>query len=86
MFEKVKQKMLEIETNTNLTPSQKINAIINLSELLEQVASDIADEHSVTFSVGDYGSGRTYYPAGEYEDWDGEVNDVGVWISSSDQC
>lgn len=86
MFEKVKQKMLEIESNTTMTPGQKIDAITNLSDLLEEVAVTIADEHNLVFSVGEYGSGRTYYPAGEYEDWDGETNVEGVWISSSENC
>jgi hypothetical protein len=60
-------------------------------------AESIADEHGVSFSYGDYGSGKTYYPKGTPEHdipWDCEdeasiengYSTCGIWVSSSEMC
>ncbi len=60
-------------------------------------AESVADEFCESFSYGEYGSGRTYFPKGTHEDeipWDFEdeanIEDgkstVGVWVSSSEMC
>jgi hypothetical protein len=50
----------------------------------------------LTFDVGDYGNGRTYYPVGYDAHWlvghhgvevdENEKLVEGVWLSSSDMC
>ncbi|QQG33841.1 hypothetical protein ZPAH1_orf00079 [Aeromonas phage ZPAH1] len=78
---------LEFELENKTIPGDiKIKNTLHLSQQLEDIATTIADKENVVFSVGDYGYGRTYYPAGEYCGWGDEVNDVGVWVSSSDEC
>lgn len=60
-------------------------------------AEAVADEFCESFSYGEYGSGRTYFPKGTNADeipWDFEdeanIEDgkstVGVWVSSSEMC
>ena len=60
-------------------------------------AEAVADEFCESFSYGEYGSGRTYFPKGTDADsipWDFEdeanIEDgkstVGVWVSSSEMC
>ncbi|AAP76041.1 RB69ORF139c hypothetical protein [Escherichia phage RB69] len=61
-------KIIEIkvpEFNDAKSASDAIYKLLNQAERIEEEATKIADQYAVSFSVGDYGSGRTYYPKGE---------------------
>ncbi|AYD79339.1 hypothetical protein KNT78_gp097 [Shigella phage phi25-307] len=61
-------KIIEIkvpEFNDAESASDAIYKLLNQAERIEEEATKIADQYAVSFSVGDYGSGRTYYPKGE---------------------
>lgn len=89
------------EYNDYKSAREAIKAVMGLTEQIEAEAEAIADEMSVSFSTGDYGNGRTYYPKGTnaedyglgyycrcYDvDLDENGNTVeGAWVSSSDMC
>lgn len=92
-------KVIQIEIpeyNDRKSAAAAIAKLLERAEQVEQAAEIIADEHCLTFNTGDYGSGRTYYPAGYNGSWleghEGveldEENKLteGVWLSSSDMC
>ncbi|AFN39353.1 hypothetical protein F485_gp171 [Aeromonas phage CC2] len=95
MFDKIKEEMDKIEAahaSGDMTAKQAVSTVIKLAEMMEDVATKFADAGVVSFSVGDYGSGRTYYPFG-HEYWEleqaedyGHGDGHGYWMSSSDQC
>ena len=96
-------KLVNPVTNTEITnakeASDAIQALISEGErLIDVEATRIADAFGVEFSVGDYGSGRTYNPKGTPEDdlsyvysyydgFDEEGKSLsGHWVSSSETC
>ncbi|AVR55320.1 hypothetical protein PSH1140_115 [Enterobacter phage myPSH1140] len=92
-------KVIQIEIpeyNDRKSAAAAIAKLLERSEEIERAAEIIADEHCVTFDVGEYGNGRTYYPAGHDAHWLVEYHDLevdennklieGVWLSSSDMC
>lgn len=94
---KVIQIQIEIpEYNDRKSAAAAIAKLLERSEEIEQAAEVIADEHCLTFDVGDYGNGRTYYPVGYDAHWlvghhgvkvdENEKLVEGVWLSSSDMC
>lgn len=84
------------EYNDVKSARQAIQYLMNQTDTIEAAAEQIADEHGVTISAGDYGYGRTYYPAGYKGSWlegyegveldEDEKLTEGVWLSSSDMC
>jgi hypothetical protein len=71
---------------------QAIHKLNSMSEEFESIAQAVADRFCISFSTGDYGYGRTYYPKGhdyweesQAEDY-GQGADRGYWLSSSDMC
>lgn len=71
---------------------QAIRKLTSMAEEFESIAEAVADRFCISFSTGDYGYGRTYYPKGhdyweesQAEDY-GQGADHGYWLSSSDMC
>lgn len=87
-----------IEPTNAKEAEEAIAELMTLGDTAEGYAEEIADQFKVEFQTGDYGSGRTYYPAGTqhkgnwgldnyYGSFDEEdMNTEGYWVSSSDQC
>lgn len=95
--------MINETTNTKISSQEEaqkaINKLVDLADnLIENEATTIADKFGLNFSVGDYGSGRTYHPKGtdksemKYYDSYNYGYDIdgktlfGHWISSSENC
>lgn len=83
------------EYSDSRSASAAIQKLLAQSSEIEIEAEKIADEYQVSFSVGDYGSGRTYYPKGSAADvwgsegWEQDENGnlvEGQWLSSSEMC
>ncbi|WJZ28012.1 hypothetical protein NCTGTJJY_CDS0133 [Serratia phage 92A1] len=87
------------EPTTAAEARAAIYEALNLTDIGESAACELADKFKEEFSTGDYCSGRTYYPAGTeqkggwgsldnyYGEFDEEgYNTEGFWVSSSDQC
>lgn len=71
---------------------QAIRKLTSMADEFESIAQAVADRFCISFSTGDYGYGRTYYPKGhdcweesQAEDY-GQGADHGYWLSSSDMC
>ncbi|QPI13991.1 hypothetical protein MYO4S_00240 [Serratia phage 4S] len=87
-----------IEPTNEKEAEEAIAQLLSMGDTAERHAESLADKFKVEFSTGDYGSGRTYYPAGTeqkgawgldnyYGSFDAEgFNTEGYWVSSSDQC
>lgn len=77
---------------------EAIDSLITASErMIDVEAVAIADKFGIEISVGDYGSGRTYYPVGtdstelNYSNYYGGFDEnnkstEGYWMSSSETC
>lgn len=88
------------EYNDVKSASDAISKLLRAQDHIENEATIIADKYGVSFDVGEYGSGRTYYPVGyecsrwmrdEIENNGGEVDENGIitsgaWVSSSQMC
>ena len=88
------------EYNDVQTATDAISKLLRAQDHIENEATIIADKYGVSFDVGEYGSGRTYYPVGyecsrwmrdEIENKGGEVDENGIvtsgaWVSSSEMC